>query len=106
MNIRLLRLTTGEEVVADVTEIKLDVDGVVSTVGFELKNPVRIGMAGPSGELGMVAFSPFLKATEKVVIKNEHIMFSGELDQEIYNIYNEKFGSGIVIPGAGMKLSD
>lgn len=95
--IRLLKIITGEEVIASVEE-KGDV--------YELKNPVRIIM-NHTGEVGMVAFSPFTKG-EKIELKKDSVLFVAELEEEVYNAYNGKFGSGIVVPqiNPDLKLSD
>jgi hypothetical protein len=91
MAVKLLKLTTGEEVVADIE---------AHENGYNLKYPVRI-VATREG-LGMVPWSPFLKE-QKVRIPVEHVLFSAELDPEIESGYNEKFGNGIVIASS---LSD
>ena len=86
MNIKYLKLITGEEVVADVTT-NMDT--------YTLKNPIKLVLMPPMG-LSMIGFCNFIKS-ETVKIKHEHVMFMDELDDEIYNAYNQKFGSGIVL---------
>ena len=97
MAVKLLKLTTGEEVVADVskTEAGLNVAG-----GYTCKYPVRI-VATREG-LGIVPWSPFLKE-QSIFIPESHVIFTGEVDDEIANGYNSKFGSGIVVASS---LSD
>lgn len=88
MNIKYLKLITGEEVVASVTD---------NGDTYSLKNPVKLVLMPPMG-LSMIGFCNFTKS-EGVTIKKEHVMFVDELDDEIYNAYNQKFGSGIVLAG-------
>lgn len=90
--VHFLKLTTGEEVIAD-TEIG---DGV-----YKLKTPIKIGIAREG--LAMMPFSPFLK-DETITIRQEHVLFIGEPDDEIRNAYNSKFGSGIVLPPPGLSI--
>ena len=91
MAVRYVKLVTGEDVIADVTEVE-------GQAGFTLRNPAKFFISEtPSGSsLGMMPFAPFCKGRE-VVVGAEHIICQMELEDEIYNAYNSKFGSGIIM---------
>lgn len=84
--IKLLKIITGEEIIAEVTEL---LDNKIS-----LKSPISIGMA-PNG-VAMMEFCPFIKE-KQIVLDKKHIIFDGTPDVEILNAYNSRFGSGIVV---------
>ena len=93
MAIRLVKVITGEEVIAD---IELE-NGI-----YTLKNPVRIVMARDG--MGIVPWSPFIKE-QKVTLRYDHVIFTAELDDEVYNGYNSRFGSGIIL-ASGLPSQD
>lgn len=88
--IKYIKLISGEEVVADMTD---------NGETLSLKNPVKLVLMPPMG-LSMIGFCNFIKP-ENVTIKKEHVMYIEELEDEIYNAYNQKFGSGIVLATGG-----
>lgn len=91
MNILLVKLITGEEVISEV-EIKED-----TTI---LTKPTRL--VPTHDGIAVVPMSPFSKS-EKFTIPNEHIMYTSVPDDEILNAYNSKFGSGLVM-ASGLNL--
>ena len=93
MNIKLLKLVSGEDVIAEVETLQTE---------YRLKNPMKI-IISPMG-VGMMGFLDCVQQ-KSVCIKYEHVMFEAVPEQELYNAYNEKFGSGIVIPKAGISLN-
>ncbi len=84
---RFIKLNNGEEIVASVTA-KGD--------KLELKNPVKFMMTHEG--LGMMPFFPLCKEGP-VLLDMNLVMLTMELDEEIYNAYQSKFG-GIVLPTA------
>lgn len=94
--IQFLKLVTGDELIAETTLPASVTDGV-----YTLKNPVRIAVTREG--LGMMPFSLFVKE-DSIKVKQEHVLFSGEPDDELRNAYNSKFGSGLVLPSSGMKI--
>jgi hypothetical protein len=91
--IKLLKLVSGEDVIAEVETLENE---------YRLKNPMKI-IISPMG-IGMMGLLDC--AQQKTVnIKYEHVMFDVTPEQELYNAYNEKFGSGIVIPKSGISLN-
>ena len=86
--IKFFRLISGDEII-----------GSKSSFGQEgfttIKKPVREGVT-PDGNLGMVQFCPFTHDDE-CTVKNDHILYIFNVVDEIKNIYNEKYGSGIIV---------
>ena len=82
--IKLLKLVTGEEVIADVEEVD---------ISYLLKKPVRIGLT-PEGA-ATVPLSPFADCKE-VTIAKAHVLFTADPEEECRNAYNAHYGSGIV----------
>ena len=93
--IRGFKLITGEDVVAEV----LAGGGGVTN----LKNPVLIVVqpgVGGGAQLSFAPFPPFSKEskTKEVTLRNDHVVYIYEVQQEILNGYNSLFGSGLVVP--------
>jgi len=94
MNIKFLKLVTGEDVLAEMS---------FENERYVLKHPVRIL---PTREgIGMGPLNPFSKG-EKIEIPKEHVIYKDDPDDEIKNAYNAQFGSGIVIPPSGLNIVD
>jgi hypothetical protein len=94
MEIKVVKLISGEEVIAGVEEA----DGFVT-----LHKPAKLVMTqqGP----GMMPWSP-LMSSEKVQIDNTHVMCKFDLELEIRNAYSHQFGIGIQLaaPAGGLIL--
>lgn len=91
--IKILKLTTGEELIADVkdengTYVLLDKPCSLQII------PSRSNPEQPS-----MALIPYAMYTEshKISLKREFIVWSEEPLKELYNQYNSIFGSGIVL---------
>ena len=93
--LKLVKLITGEEVIAD--QIK---NGNEVT----LKNPVRIIMT-PDGSAGMMPLLALSK-NDQISVLSTNIMYTVEPDDELVNVYNARFGSGIVMPPSGLTIID
>lgn len=88
--IRFVKLLTGEDLVADIT---------VTDDKYELKHPMRYI---PTREgIAMGPLVPFMKS-EKVEVLASHVVFTAVPDDDVVNAYNEKFGTGIVLPPSGL----
>ena len=85
--IKVIKFVSGE---CAVTE--LEDDGAANS-DYTLKNPIII-MPTQEG-LGMMPLNPFGKS-DKIKISKQHVLFIDDPDDEIKNVYNAKFGSGIV----------
>lgn len=88
--IKIIKLITGEDVIADVKE---------DVTAYQLKKPVRIILTERG--LGMMPFSPFIKS-ETVTIAKAHFMFIGDAEDDLANEYNAKFGNGLVVPNISL----
>jgi len=84
--IKVVKLVTGEDVVADVE---------CTPVSIILKNPQRFMMTQEG--IGSIPLVPF-SSDSKYEINMNHVVLICEPDQDIKNGYNAQHGSGIVIP--------
>ena len=85
--IKVLKLITGEEIIADVEELGN---------GLTLRNPARLAIHGQGAIL-----VPWLMLTQETnfEILKSHVLFEGDADAELVNGYNQQFGNGLVIAG-------
>ena len=92
MSIKLLRLKSGEDVVADIDE---------NEDTITLENPAHImPMGDPRGgnvQMGFGPWVPFNKSST-VEIPRDWVVFIIEPADDIVNNYRQAFGSGIVVP--------
>ena len=88
-NVQIVRLSTGEEVVAKVTYDK----GFYTLIDGILLVPVG------EGKIGMVPFVPYA-VREPVVIAEAHVMFTVEPAPELKRQVIEAT-SGLIMPGSG-----
>ena len=92
MAIKLLRLKSGEDVVAEVEE---------SEASVTLENPaVIMPMGDPRGGNVQWGFNPWamFSIDKKIQVQREWIVFISEPAKDIVNNYRQAFGSGIVVP--------
>ena len=92
MAIKLLRLKSGEDVVAEVEE---------SEASVTLENPaVIMPMGDPRGGNVQWGFTPraMFSSDKKIQVQREWIVFISEPAKDIVNNYRQAFGSGIVVP--------
>ena len=91
-NLRILKLTTGEELVGDIVE--------ETPEKYRVENPCVLGIAmGPNGKASLQMQPLLIFSQQKVVEFNtNHIIYNVTVAQEIKNKYNEIYGSGIVLP--------
>ena len=87
MNIKVIRIVSGEELIGDWNEEK-------ST----LTNPV-IMVPVAKDQLG---FSPWIQYVEEeeVLLKEQHIVTILTPDNKLQNEYNRIYGSGLIVPDA------
>ena len=94
MSVKLIRLTTGEMLLANTS---------IENNAYTLKKPAWIAQL-KQGEFALVPWLP--RAKEDVVtISDDKIMYCLEPEIGILNEYNSAFGSGIVVPGGVKPLS-
>jgi hypothetical protein len=89
MNIQLLKLLSGETIIANVL--------TQDTTEVKVENPCVI--IPQKDTLGFSPLLPFAN-TEKVSFKPEHVMFVVEPADELVTEFNRIFGAGIIIAPA------
>ena len=85
MNIKVVRMVSGEELVGEWNEEENSISIPV----------VMVPMA--KDKLGFAPWLPYAKE-EKFILKDQHIMVIGTPDTNLINEYNRVFGSGLVVP--------
>jgi hypothetical protein len=92
MAIKLLRLKSGEDIVADIDE---------NEEFITIENPAQVvPMGDPKGgqmQMGFGPWVPFNKG-KTVEIPRDWIVFIVEPADDIVDNYRQAFGSGIVVP--------
>jgi len=91
-NLRILKLTTSEEIVGDLVE--------ETPQKYRMENPCVLGIAlNQSGKHSLQMQPMLLFSDQKVVDINPiHVLYSVSVAIEIKNKYNEIYGSGILVP--------
>lgn len=90
MSAKIFRLITGDDVIGDVTN--------ETETTLTVKNPARFVVTNQG--VGLMPLSPFSKG-DVVTLKQEHVMFSDEPEDEIYSAWSAQYGSGLVLPSGG-----
>jgi hypothetical protein len=90
MATKLVRLVTGENLLANVTD-----NGSTLT----LKKPAMIVMIN-KGEVGLVPWIPFAK-DESVTVAADKVLYCVDPEDNTANEYSTGFGSGLVMPTNG-----
>ena len=83
MTVKLIRMWSGEDVIADIVEE--NTDSVVIT------DPI---VAVPSQQDGRIAFAPWspLLQKDKIEVTKKYIVYIGDPQEEIIEQYNSMFG--------------
>ena len=96
-NIRIIRLTSGEDIIGDVKEEEIE-GNVLITIE---KPAVIMMMPKPDNAdefgVGLAPYSPFAKGN-KVPIFAYHVISLYEPEPQLLNAYNQRFGSGLIQP--------
>ena len=96
-NLVILKLITGEEVMAEVTS-----ESNVGSQEFTIKNPVRIIVipSKTSATTPTVGFAPWVEWSEDKVftIHKAHVIVTMKPVQEFINQYNSMFGGIVSVP--------
>lgn len=93
MSVKVCKLITGEDVIADVE---------LNHNGYTFNNPALIVVQQTQdGRVG-AAFAPFAPYAKdnKVLIFKDYVIGEMEIDVKLINEYNRIFGSGIMIASA------
>lgn len=96
MDIRILKLVTGEEVLGEF--LSEDHDTI-----FVLRNPVGVAIVAGQDGRPNVGFAPFPLHAEqqkdaKFDFQRSHVVYSYVPAEDFINNYNQIFGAGIVLP--------
>lgn len=94
MKIKVLKLVTGEEII---TQVKSEDENTITLV-----EPQKF-MISQEG-VGSMPLMPMSKDKEYCILKN-HVVLISEPDDDIKNVYNSKFGSGVVVPSPGVIIT-
>ena len=90
INVKLFRIATGEEVVA---ELVSQDDNFVT---------VKNGLVVLPTSTGTVGFAPWASVIDKtipeLIIAKNHIVYIAEVDSGVRNKYNEIYGSKLITP--------
>lgn len=94
MDIRVLKLITGEEVLGEI---------VSDSAVIRVKNPVGIAVVRDKSGMPNVGFAPFpLHAESKsgltVDFERQNIVYSYVPTEDFIRNYDQIFGSGIILP--------
>ena len=83
MTVKLIRMWSGEDVIADIT--KEDTDSITFT------DPI---VAVPSQQQGQIAFAPWspLLQKDKLEVTKKYIVYIADPQEEIIEQYNSMFG--------------
>jgi hypothetical protein len=88
--VKLFKLVSGEEVVASYE---------VTSEGIVMTNPVMINLTAKG--LAMMPLCPIMKGN-RLVIDPSKVVYDTELDDEITNGYNSKFGGVLLATGLSL----
>jgi len=91
-DVKLVRLTTGEELLAKTEQI--------DNVSYILKKPAILIPAGKD-QLAFGQWLPYADIEEGIEISSQFVVFVTDPVDELLNQYNSMFGSGIVVPPRG-----
>ena len=83
MTVKLIRMWSGEDVVADIVEDTTD--------SIVITDPI---VAVPSQTQGQIAFAPWspLLQKDKIEITKKYVVYSGDPQEEIVEQYKSMFG--------------
>lgn len=91
MNVKLFRIVTGEEVVA---ELVSEDDNFIT-----VKNGLVV-LPTPNGTVGFAPWATVIdKSIPDLIIARNHVVYIAEVEEQVKNKYNELYGSKIVTPG-------
>jgi len=97
MNVKLIRMWSGEDVIADLIDDKGDVGEDVIVIS----NPIVAVPAG-NGQLGFAPWSPLLKGkNEEIEVSKKYVVYIADTQDQIIEQYENMFS---VIKSPSKKL--
>ena len=94
MAVKLLRLKSGEDIVAEHVQGKIGQNITIENPAMLM--PMSDGR-GQQVQVGLAPWMPF-SAEKRFDIPGDWVLLMTEPAQDIVNNYNQVFGSGIVVP--------
>ncbi len=91
-SIKLIRLTSGEEIIAEIVNTSEDT--------YQIKDAIIMIPAG-EGKIGFMPFMPYTKAKDGLVLKKQDVMFMIDPVDELLNQFKQA-RSGIITPPQGV----
>jgi len=83
MNVKLIRMWSGEDVIADLVGDLMD--------SIVIRNPIVAIPAG-NGQMGFAPWSPLLKGKdEEIEIKKTYVVYIAETQEQIVEQYSQMF---------------
>ena len=95
MNVKLLRLKSGEDVIADVTLV--DTEDTIKIENPAVLMPMGQQQQGGQMSMGFGPWAPFADE-QKFEIPRDWLVYISTPNKDLLNQYNSVFGSGIVVP--------
>jgi len=87
MNVKLIRISSGEDLISNVTDMT---DSVVT-----VEDPI-VGFPSREGTIGFAPWSPMISKSEKHInIPRQFIVYIAEPDDKIVEQYEKMFGAVI-----------
>ena len=93
MNVKLIRMWSGEDVIADLIDVKDET--------IVIANPIVAVPAG-NGQMGFAPWSPLLKGkNEELEVTKKYVVYIAEAQEQVVEQYEEMFS---VIKAPSKKL--
>ena len=90
MNVKLIKMWSGEDVIADL--VKENDDTIVIT------NPIVMVPSGQQGQIGFAPWSPIIKGKDtEIEVTRRYVVYINEPQEEVVSNYREMF-TGIATP--------
>ena len=84
MNVKLIRMWSGEDVIADL--VKENDDSIV------ISNPIVIVPSGQQGQVGLAPWSPLLKGKDtELEVTKRYVVYINEPQEEFISNYTQMF---------------
>jgi len=87
MNVKLIRMWSGEDVIADLIDDKSDMGEEVIVIS----NPI-VAIPSGNGQLGFAPWSPLLKdKNEEISVKKSYVVYIADTQEQIVEQYEQMF---------------
>ena len=84
MTVKLIRMWSGEDVIADIVE--------ESTDSIVITDPIVAVPSQQQGQIGFAPWSPLLAKGEGIEVTKKYVVYEGNPQEEIIEQYNTMFG--------------